>query len=74
MNAKLQTADVMSEIMNFHRKDQHLFTAKGWQYKTVIQRVRVIAQAEGYAMVRDKGDEPFVVSVKDLHEVPKETT
>ena len=38
-----------------------------WVYEGEVSTVRVMARAEGYAMVRHKGCVPFVVSEKDLH-------
>jgi hypothetical protein len=37
-----------------------------WTYKTMSWRVRVMAVAENYAMVRRKGCVPYVVPVKEL--------
>jgi hypothetical protein len=36
------------------------------------EQVRVMARAEGYAMVRLKGNSPFVVPEKELHPIPQE--
>ena len=40
-----------------------------WSHDEVTTEVRVLAVAEGYAMVRRKGTGPFVVSVKELEMV-----
>lgn len=37
-----------------------------WEYETFSVEVRVMAEAENYAMVRRKGCVPFVVPVKEL--------
>lgn len=41
-------------------------TDKGWEYETERFEVRVMAVAEGYAMVRRKGCMPYVAPVKEL--------
>lgn len=46
-----------------HRYPTHL-TLKGWVYETVEAEVRILAEAEGYAMVRPKGGSPIVVRLK----------
>ncbi len=40
-----------------------------WTYKTMISTVRVMARAEGYAMVRNPGARPFVVRENELHPI-----
>lgn len=42
-----------------------------WSYETVEYEVRVMARAEGWAMVRRKGCMPFVASEKELRAVGK---
>lgn len=41
-------------------------TRDGWEYETVEREVRVLAEAEGYAMVRVKGGAAFAVPIKEL--------
>jgi len=53
-----------------HRK---LMVVEGGKFITRVasERVRVLARAEGYVMVRKPHAYPFVVSEKDLEEVPR---
>ncbi len=44
------------------------FTKGKWTYINSTRVVRLMAQAEGYAMVRNQGCMPFCVSVKNLTE------
>ncbi len=39
------------------------------EYETIKMEVRIMAIAEGYAMVRRKGSIPFVCSLEDLQEL-----
>lgn len=48
------------------------FVKGKWTYKTVEREVRVMAEAEGYAMVRIKGGVPFVARKKELRTVSEE--
>lgn len=41
-------------------------TLGGWEYETQRRSVRVMAVAEGYAMVRLKGAMPYVCSIKEI--------
>lgn len=43
-------------------------TVKDWRFvnEVALEKVRVMARAEGYAMVRHRGAVPIVVSEKDL--------
>ncbi len=49
-------------------------TLKGWEYEEVVSEVRVMARAEGYAMVRHKGAVPFVVAEDALRPVEKKAS
>ena len=42
------------------------FKDSEWVYKTEEREVRVMAIAEGYAMVRRKGAIPYVCKLKEL--------
>ena len=50
----------------FHENGKLVFA------KTDPRRVRIMASAEGYSMVRFPGATPFVVKQKDLQECSKE--
>lgn len=62
------------------KKDYRILTQRnptkltriGWLYDETKRKVRVMCEAEGYAMVRFPMAAPFCVSVKDLSECPKE--
>lgn len=53
------------EFAIYHRPVSHLVNGK-FVRSTEDQRVRVLARAEGYALVRNPGAMPFVVSERDL--------
>lgn len=42
-----------------------------WEYQDREREVRVMARAEGYAMVRLKGCMPYVAPEKELHPLGK---
>ncbi len=51
----------------YHRKYPVAYVGNGkWEYSTEDAKVRVMASAEGYSMVRRKNCAPFVVQDKDL--------
>lgn len=57
------------EMAIYHQEIPHIENGK-FVYRTEQRIVRVIARAEGYAMVRNKGCAPFAVREKDLSAVP----
>ena len=44
------------------------FNGKEWVFHSRERTVRVMAEAEGYAMVRCKGSAPYVADMKELHD------
>jgi hypothetical protein len=58
---------VKREMAKYMREKPVALKQGRWQYETITSTVRVMARAEGYAMVRHKGAMPFVVSERDLH-------
>lgn len=48
------------------------FVQGKWTHETVESEVRVMAEAEGYAMVRHKGCVPFAVRLKELRPLGKD--
>lgn len=52
-------------------KREFAMLTQGTAGRQEVSEVRVMARAEGYAMVRYRGCRPFVVSDKDL--TPRET-
>lgn len=56
----------MPKEMTLTRKTPDRLVGGIWYYKTEIRSVRVMATAEGYAMVRFKGAAPFVCREKEL--------
>jgi hypothetical protein len=52
---------------DFYR-ERSVPTNNGWQRERALDndKIRIIAEAEGYAMVRKKGCMPFVISSKDI--------
>ena len=54
------------EFAILERKFPEALVAGKWTYRTQVDRVRVMARAEGYAMVRFPGAMPFVAPEKDL--------
>jgi hypothetical protein len=59
-------------FMIYTREMAKSFKDGKWTYETLISEVRVMAIAEGYAMVRAKGGMPFVVNEKNLSHIDKE--
>jgi hypothetical protein len=53
------------EFAVYRRVDLEVVNGK-WADRSTDVEVRVMARAEGYAMVRNKGCMPFVVSEKHL--------
>ena len=53
------------EMAIYHRPGYEIVAGKGRNF-TLPDKVRVVARAEGYAMVRHKGAMPFVVRERDL--------
>lgn len=53
------------EFAVYHRVVRGVVNGR-WADTTRLERVRVMARAEGYAMVRFPGAMPFVVSEKEL--------
>lgn len=46
-----------------------IYNCRLWDGKITTFQVRILAQADGYAMVRRLNARPFVVKVKDLTEI-----
>lgn len=57
------------QLMTYTRRVPTEFTREGWQYETLASEVRVMAEAEGWVMVRHKRAMPFVVRKSQLSEV-----
>lgn len=49
-----------------YMRPKHVLEQGKWRKEIVPQQVRVMARAEGYAMVRLTGMAPFCVSEKEL--------
>ena len=63
------TAKRTAALAVWTRKQPVSFTGGKWTIELVARQVEVLATAKGYAMVRNKGCAPFVVSEKDLKPV-----
>jgi hypothetical protein len=50
-----------------HKQDNPMVVIGGQRFKNASGEVRVLVAAEGYAMVRQKGCLPFVVSIMELY-------
>lgn len=55
-----------SKFMHLRRRDVSIVGGRWVTAMNDAGEVRVMAEAEGYSMVRFKGAMPFVVSTKDL--------
>ena len=60
------------EFAILERQWPEAFKDGKWTHRTLIDTVRVLARAEGYAMVRLKGAMPFVVSEKRLRKATEQ--
>lgn len=57
---------MMKDKAIYTKQEPDKLTRNGWVYKTAQFEVRIMAVAEGYAMVRRKGAMPFICQEKDL--------